>query len=114
MLQNEEKYRKFKKMRTGGIVLTSVGAGMLIGGIALLVDGGNDLDNYYWNEHDYDSYNDSDGKLIAGAVGVVMGSLSIGGGITMWVIGNNKMKKYGGGSVQLQSSKNGVGLAYTF
>ncbi|MCO5240828.1 MAG: hypothetical protein M9904_12335 [Chitinophagaceae bacterium] len=32
---NEEKYRKFKKMRTAGIVLTGVGAGLITTGIVL-------------------------------------------------------------------------------
>jgi len=105
---NEEKYIKFKKMRNGGIVLTSVGAGMLMGGTALLIDGAND-DNYdYWD----DEY--TDGKIVAGALGLVVGALSVGGGITMWVIGNNKMKKYGGGNVQLIPTKNGIRLAYRF
>lgn len=95
-------------MRNGGIVLTSVGAGMLMGGTALLIDGAND-DNYdYWD----DEY--TDGKIVAGALGLVVGALSVGGGITMWVIGNNKMKKYGGGNVQLIPTKNGIRLAYRF
>ncbi|HTG57512.1 MAG TPA: hypothetical protein VL943_14645 [Niabella sp.] len=112
---NEEKYRKFKKMRTGGIILTSVGAGLIIGGTALIIDGNNQNDGYNFSGDYYDGdLTDGDGKIVAGAVGIVFGALSVGGGITMWVIGNNKMKKYGGGQMSIQPTKNGLGLAYRF
>ncbi len=112
---NEEKYRKFKKMRTGGIILTSVGAGLIIGGTALIIDGNNQNGGYNFNGDYYDGdLTDGDGKIVAGALGIAFGALSVGGGITMWVIGNNKMKKYGGGQMSLQPTKNGLGLAYKF
>lgn len=112
---NEEKYRKFKKMRTGGIILTSVGAGLIIGGTALIIDGNNQNDGYNFSGNYYDGdLTDGDGKIVAGALGIAFGALSVGGGITMWVIGNNKMKKYGGGQMSIQPTKNGVGLAYKF
>lgn len=112
---NEEKYRKFKKMRTGGIILTSVGAGLIIGGTALIIDGNNQNDGYNFNGDYYDGdFTDGDGKIIAGAVGIAFGVLSTGGGITMWAIGNKKMKKYGGGQISVQPTKNGLGLAYRF
>ncbi|MFT3904444.1 MAG: hypothetical protein QM727_14835 [Niabella sp.] len=105
---NEEKYQKFKKMRTGGIVLTFVGAGLIATGTALIASAE--------DERDYDYYSDDngEGKAIAGVLCVAFGTLSTGGGITMWVIGNNKMKKYGRGQVSVQSNKNGIGLAYRF
>ncbi|WP_114791893.1 hypothetical protein U0035_15165 [Niabella yanshanensis] len=112
---NEEKYRKFKKLRTGGIILTSVGAGLIIGGTALIIDGNNQNDGYNFSGNYYDGdLTDGDGKIVAGAVGIAFGALSVGGGITMWVIGNNKMKKYGGGQMSIQPTKNGLGLAYKF
>jgi hypothetical protein len=112
---NEEKYRKFKKMRTGGIILTSVGAGLIIGGTALIIDGNNQNGGYNFNGDYYDGdLTDGDGKIVAGAVGIVFGALSVGGGITMWAIGNKKMKKYGGGQMSVQPTKNGLGLAYKF
>ena len=116
---NEEKYMKFKKMRTAGIVLTGIGAGMIIGGAALIAAGNNENEGRNFNinlddDYYYDDLSDGDGKIVAGAVGIIFGALSTGGGITMWVIGNNKMKKYGGGRVMVQPAKNGVGLAYKF
>lgn len=112
---NEEKYRKFKKLRTGGIILTSVGAGLIIGGTALIIDGNNENDGYNFSGDYYDGdLTDGDGKIVAGAVGIAFGALSAGGGITMWAIGNKKMKKYGGGQMSIQSTKNGLGLAYKF
>lgn len=112
---NEEKYRKFKKLRTGGIILTSVGAGLIIGGTALIIDGNNENDGYNFAGDYYDGdLTDGDGKIVAGAVGIAFGALSTAGGITMWAIGNKKMKKYGGGQISVQSAKNGLGLAYKF
>ncbi|ULT45211.1 hypothetical protein KRR40_19120 [Niabella defluvii] len=90
---NEEKFRKFKKLRTGGIILTSVGAGLIIGGTALIIDGNNQNDGYNFTGDYYDGdLTDGDGKIVAGAVGIAFGALSTAGGITMWVIGNKKMK----------------------
>ncbi|HOZ83936.1 MAG TPA: hypothetical protein PK191_00510 [Niabella sp.] len=110
----EEKYRRFRKMRTGGIVLTSMGAGLIFVGAALIQSANNDS---YYTDYDDDYYyhiEDSDGKIIGGALCIGAGVLSMGGGITMWIIGNNKMKKYGGGSVTLKNTKSGVGLVYNF
>ncbi|MCH5599529.1 hypothetical protein [Niabella ginsengisoli] len=116
---NEEKYRKFKKMRTAGIVLTSVGAGLIIGGSALIAAGNNENDGRNFegdfdDDYYYDDLTDGDSKIVAGVLGIAFGALSTGGGITMWVIGNNKMKKYGGGQMSLQPTRNGLGLAYRF
>ncbi len=113
---NEEKYRKFKRMRTTGIVLTGVGAGLLTGGIVLLSSGIKENDGE-WETSGGTIYMDADspgaGKVVLGTVGIILGVTSAGGGITLWVIGNNKMKKYGN-AVNLQSTKQGLGLAYSF
>lgn len=106
---NEDKYRKFKKMRTTGIVLTAVGAGLIATGIALV----SNADNYDYYYDDY-YYSDDDDKIVGGAVCIVTGFFATGGGITMWAIGSKKMKKYGGGSLSLTSSKSGMGVAYHF
>ncbi len=108
---NEEKYLRFRNMRNGGIALTFVGAGLITTG-ALLVASAE-------NERDYDYYADysnerKERKAIAGVLCILFGAASTGGGITMWAIGNNKMKKYGGGKISLQSNKNGLGVAYRF
>lgn len=106
---NEEKYQKFKKMRTKGIILTGVGAGLITTGAILIASAENDKNDFY----DFDGDN-GEGKAIAGVLSILFGTLSTGGGITMWVIGNNKMKKYGGGQVSLQSNKAGLSVAYRF
>ncbi len=111
---NEEKYRKFKKMRTTGMVLTGVGAGLITTGIVLIASGSKDTHFGPTGGTVYvDEMTDGDRKVVGGAFCVVFGALSTGGGITLWAIGNNKMKKYGN-AVNLQSTKNGVGLAYSF
>ncbi|MBX3242439.1 MAG: hypothetical protein KIT80_04815 [Chitinophagaceae bacterium] len=101
---DEEKYRKFKKMRTAGMVLTGVGVGLITTGIVL----GNSSRNY-----DEDDWGGSFTDAVGGAICILLGTVSTGGGVTFWIIGNNKMKKYGN-TVNLQSTKNGLGLAYSF
>jgi len=108
---NEEKYQKFRRMRKGGIILTAVGAGLITGGLILL-ETTDSYDHYENGHHIYSD--DDDANIVGGVVCVALGTLSTGGGITMWVIGNNKMKKYGGGQISVQPGKNGVGLAYRF
>ncbi|MBX3242438.1 MAG: hypothetical protein KIT80_04810 [Chitinophagaceae bacterium] len=111
---NEEKYRKFKKMRTTGMVLTGVGAGLITTGIVLIASGADDTSfdasggTVYIND-----MTPGDGKVIGGVVCLVFGIMSTGGGITLWAIGNNKMKRYDN-AVNLQSTKNGLVLAYSF
>lgn len=101
---DEGKYRKFKKMRTAGMVLTGVGAGLITAGIVLA----NSAKNY-----DEDDWGGSFADGVGSAICIVLGAASVGGGVTMWVIGNNKMKKYGN-ALNLQSTKNGLGLVYSF
>lgn len=105
------KYERFKKLRNSGIVLTCVGAGLITGGIVLIASGANDVDNY---NNGYGYYDDDAGaaKVAGGALCVVLGGMSTGGGITMWAIGSRKMKKYA--NVSIQSTKNGLALAYKF
>lgn len=112
---NEEKFQKFKRMRTAGIVLTSVGAGLVLGGTLLIINGDNDNEYYVTNYYNGGyNYTNGDTKIVVGVVGMLVGALSTGGGITMWIIGSNKMKKYGGGGISVFPAKNGVGLAYKF
>lgn len=104
---NEDKFQRFKKMRNGGIILTGVGTGLIITGVALI-----HADDYS------DDYFDEDEILLNRAIGGVMciatGVMSIGGGVTMWAIGNAKMKKYGSETVLLKSTKSGLALVYKF
>lgn len=116
--QVQTKIDKYKGMRTTGIVLTSIGIPTLAAGIGLYVAGLLDSDestDYYGN-----STTDIDGKVWAGLGLMVVGELALGGGIVLWAIGGNKVKKYTyeqkrrQQSLHIQSSKNGIGIAYRF
>lgn len=73
--------QKWLKLRRGGIILTSVGAACIGTGIALIL---NDNTGYY----------DEDSELsLLGILGISGGLTAIGGGVTMWAIGNNRLKK---------------------
>ncbi|PVD51362.1 hypothetical protein DC498_14565 [Terrimonas sp.] len=108
---NEKKYIRFKRMRNTGIVLTSVGAGLLATGVVLISSGSKETDDY--NGY-YDELTPGDRKILGGIVCVIFGLGMEGGGIPLWAIGSRKMKQYGGSSLRLQPAKNGVALAYSF
>lgn len=109
---NEKKYIRFKRMRNTGIVLTGVGAGLLVTGAVLISSGSNEADDYN-GYYDYSGLTPGDRKVIGGIFCVIFGLGFEGGGIPLWAIGSRKMKQYGN-TLQLQSSKNGLGLAYSF
>ncbi len=111
---NEDKYQKFKKMRTTGMVLTGVGAGLITTGIILISSGNSEKNNFGNNGGTIyvDDLTPGDRKIVGGVFCIIFGTLSTGGGITLWTIGNNKMKKYS--ALNLQSTKNGLGVAYSF
>ena len=104
---------KAKKMRTAGIVLASVGGGLLVGGITLIVVGVNVETN---------SINNGDGLgglpfIAGGAVCTVLGAVGTGIGIPFAIIGSVKAKKYCGQareSSYMQLSTKGTGLALSF
>ena len=106
---NADKYQRFKKLRNGGIILTCVGAGLITTGVVLIASGAKDADVYF-NDSYYEN-NDDAAKVAGGAVCVIFGAMSTGGGITMWSIGARKMKQYG--YVSIKPTKNGLGLAYS-
>ncbi len=108
---NEKKYRRFKKMRTAGIILTIAGTALTIRGVAMVASG---LDNTNNATSKYHNVDNAGLLYFMGLLSITAGVTSMGGGITMWIIGNNKMKKHGGGQISLQSSKTGVGLSYRF
>ncbi|GAB3414983.1 hypothetical protein [Niabella aquatica] len=108
---NEEKYLRFRNMRNGGIALTFVGAGLITTGALLIASAEDERDYDYYADYNNDR---KERKVIAGVFCILFGTVSTGGGITMWVIGNNKMKKYGGGQVSVQPAKNGLGVACHF
>ncbi|TXH55372.1 MAG: hypothetical protein E6Q89_06870 [Bacteroidia bacterium] len=96
----EEKYKKFKRMRNAGITLTALGTAATILGRAFLygdkIDGANEID-----------------QRVGGVMGIAFGVCGIAGGVTLWVIGSNKMQKYSS-TVSFKPTQNGVGLAYQF
>ncbi|MFT3749266.1 MAG: hypothetical protein QM768_13155 [Agriterribacter sp.] len=110
-IYNEKKYIRFKRMRNTGIVLTSVGAGLLATGAVLISSGSKEEDNY---SNDNSELSSGDRKIIGGIFCVIFGLGMEGGGIPLWAIGSRKMKQYGGNSLRLQPAKNGVALAYSF
>ncbi len=103
-----------KKVRTIGIVLASVGGGLLIGGVALLVVGVQTESN--------DLNNGGDGTvglpLIAGgAVCTIFGVGGTAAGIPLAIIGSVKAHKYCGGNRDrsyMELSTKGNGLALNF
>ncbi|MCC6288012.1 MAG: hypothetical protein IT249_09010 [Chitinophagaceae bacterium] len=111
-IYNEKKYIRFKRMRNTGIVLTSVGAGLLATGVVLISSGGKEVNDY--NGYDYSSeLTPGERKIVGGIVCVIFGLGMEGGGIPLWAIGSRKMKQYGNG-LRLQPAKNGLALAYSF
>lgn len=105
-----KKYIRFRRMRNTGIVLTSAGAGLLATGIVLISSGSKEGDDYYYDDSQLTA---GDRKVLGGIICVVLGLGMEGGGIPLWAIGSRKMKQYGN-SLRLQSSRNGLALAYSF
>lgn len=91
----------WRKLRNNGIVLTSLGAACITAG-ALLV-----------NADVYDVDGIADGtRAVFGIMGIAGGIMSVGGGVTMWAIGNNRLRKIQ--DVSLRASGNAVGFVYKF
>ena len=111
--QLQEKVNKFKGLKTTGIVMTVVGIPTLIAGIVIYVNGINDS-NLSGGTTDYD------GKVWGGLALMVVGELATGGGIVLWAIGGNKVRKYNNelnkrtGNLSLKTGKDGIGLVYRF
>lgn len=97
-VKTEEHWRK---LRNNGIVLTSLGAACITVGAVLI------------NADVYDVDGKADGtRAVFGIMGIAGGITSLGGGITMWAIGNNRLKKLQGFS--LQSNGSSMGVVYKF
>ncbi len=95
----EQKVTKYKKMKTVGIVLSSLGGAALVGtiaGTAVLARKADFNDYYYSNGSTY-YYDGSSGagKTIGMAVGgAFLTAALLGPGIPLSIIGANKYKKY--------------------
>lgn len=104
-----DKCGKYKKLKTTGIILASVGGGLLISGIALIAVGTGDAIN-----NGGGSLNDV-GLYAGGAVLIVGGVGCAGAGIPLAIIGSVKYRKHcGAGSSYMQLSTKGNSLALNF
>ena len=87
------KSAKYRKMKVNGIVLASVGGGLLIGGLALLTTG---ISNQVpVNNNNGTVFNGGAGAVIetiGGGILTVVGALMVTGGTVMAVIGSKKEK----------------------
>lgn len=98
MIKNQEHW---KKLRNNGIVLTSLGAACIITGAALVQADVHDVGG------------NADGtRAVFGIMGIAGGITSLGGGITMWAIGNNRLKKIR--DVSFNSNGKALGFVYRF
>ena len=102
---------KYKsKMKTVGIISTSVGVPLLAGGIALGIKNGGF--SYEYNNTNGDVT--ENGKPINGLAGImtILGGLSTAGGVALTIIGHNQIKKKKGLTINLLPNK--VYLCYKF
>lgn len=116
----ERKVETFTKVRNGGIVMTGIGAGLVMTGtvlIATLPSGywaANDDDDYYYDD-DYDDFSsDDDLQAAFGILSIGVGVGLLAGGITMSSIGSRKIKYYQGKTGTLSYGIKGQGLTLTF
>ncbi|AHF17763.1 hypothetical protein [Niabella soli] len=99
----------YQKLKRAGIILTGVGVASIAGGIALAVTGSNENPVMGTNS----DYTPGDRKIIAGVLGITGGLTALGGGITMWAIGNNRLKKYAD-KVQINAGARSAAVVYRF
>ena len=94
-------------MKTGGIVLTGVGGFFFVGGIVHII-----------NSHSYPDDRPSSAErknkmVVDGVLYSTAGALALGGGITMWAIAGNRLKKIKRG-VTINFDGQSMGVAYKF
>lgn len=80
------KILRFEKMKTTGTVMTLVGTAATVGGIIIMSDAD-------WNQTS-DGYETHDSEGFAGGIIATLGVGLMAGGITCWIIGDKKLKKY--------------------
>jgi hypothetical protein len=91
----EDQCKHAKKTRTVGIILSSIGGGLIITGVALIAIGVNQMNQT--NNSYYYSGPDGTGALIGGAFCTAMGLGTAGAGIPLAIIGSVKVKRSCGG-----------------
>jgi uncharacterized membrane protein YidH (DUF202 family) len=105
-----------ERMRKVGRLLTVLGAGMLIGGIAVYNSADDDYGNGYIQNGYY--YYETDPKEELGVTMMVMGVGAIVPGVILWVKGakkyNRALKRQEAESVSMNLKGSGVTLTYRF
>lgn len=104
--KNDRKHNAFRGMRRSGIILTSIGGAFLLAGTAGVI---------YGNTLEKDSL-DSDFTQFIGATAIIGGGAGTLAGLTLWIIGNNKMKKYplSNDKISFNVGANTMKLTYRF
>ena len=72
------KIKKYHNMRTAGTLLTIAGTGMFVAGLVTMVD------NVWYSDQKFEN-----GFLI-----YMLGGVSLGAGIPLWIVGAHNHKKY--------------------
>lgn len=104
--QETDPVKRYRKMKAGGIVLTTVGTAATIAG-GLLIKKDNNLGTANPNRKDRSmNYGFGIGLVAVGVPAVLSG-------VPMWIIGDRKLKK-NRGAVSIQTSPVSTSLVYTF
>ena len=98
------KIQKYRDMRTAGTIFTVIGTGLFVAGVAI-------MEENLWG---------SDQEFQNGTVIFLIGAVSLGAGIPLWIVGAHQHKKYSeklkGLSLNLQvrTEYRGLSLRYRF
>ncbi|MBO9617478.1 MAG: hypothetical protein J7539_00465 [Niabella sp.] len=111
-LKGRKSPEHYQKLKRAGIILTGVGVASFTGGL-LLISAGNKENNREYNYATYNGTTPGDNKLMAGALGILGSVPALGGGITMWAIGHNRLKKYAD-RVHINAGARSATFAYRF
>lgn len=102
-------YKRYTKLKTAGIVLTGFGIAAEAIAISMKVSGAREVKQAMEagaRTHGF--------KEFFGEAGIYGGIAAIGGGITQWVIANNKLKKLKAAGTSINITLQKVQLVYTF
>ena len=100
-----QKAEKYRKMRSGGAVLTVVGSILVISGAVTMASS---MDDYLYN----------DSETPAGVGLVIGGYVALGAGIPLWIVGGVQHKKYSTKlqelSIKINAAPQAHGLTLTY
>lgn len=102
----EKKHKAFKSMRRSGVVMTSIGGAFLLAGTYGMI---------YGNNINKGSF-DSNFIQFMGTTAVIGGGAGTLAGLTLWILGNNKMKQFplSNEKVSFNIGANSMKLTYRF